>query len=208
MQHTVNGAEPTTVPTPTVESAMKIPMHTRAVLYSLVSALSALTAIFVYAYSEDWTVHAHEFGTPQGGFSDSQKFLALGLAIAWPIISVLVFVLRSFYRIKVQHGSAAKKALSFVSNFDQQPMTRSIILILVLAAFATSTYLQSILEGGNSLAFLYARFTMLVNFLVLVMTFTGYSADVEEAEGALAAADSSLDEVRVADGGAPLYEKM
>ena len=49
---------------------------------------------------------------------------------------------------------------------------------------------------------------MLVNFLVLVMTFTGYSADVEEAEGALAAADSSLDEVRVADGGAPLYEKM
>ena len=48
---------------------------------------------------------------------------------------------------------------------------------------------------------------MLVNFLVLVMTFTGYSADVEEAE-ALAAADSSLDEVRVADGGAPLYEKM
>ena len=192
-----------------VASAMKIPMHTRAVLYSLVSALSVLTAIFVFAYSEPWTVHAHEFGTPQGGFSDSQKFLALGLAIAWPIISVLVFVLRSFYRIKVQHGSAAKKALSFVSNFDQQPMTRSLILILVLAAFATSTYLQSILEqGDNSLAFLYARFTMLVNFLVLVMTFTGYSADVEEAEGALAAADSSLDEVRVADGGAPLYEKM
>ena len=124
----------------------------------------------------------------------------------------------------MQHGSAAKKALSFVSNFDQQPMTRALILILVLAAFAASTYLQSILEASyvgprttgsglpvvknNSLAFLYARFTMLVNFLVLVMTFTGYSADVEEAEGALAAADSSLDEVRVADGGAPLYEKM
>ena len=199
-----------------VVSAMKVPMHVRAVLYSLVSALSVLTAIFVWAYSEDWTVHAHEFGTPMGGFSDSQKFLALGLAIAWPIISVLVFLLRSFYRIEVHHVSgsinagtgAAKKALTFVSNFDQQPMTRSLILILVLAAFATSTYLQSILEGGNSLAFLYARFTMLVNFLVLVMTFTGYSADVEEAEGALAAADSSLDEVRVADGGAPLYEKM
>ena len=190
-----------------VASAMKIPMHTRAVLYSLVSALSALTAIFVYAYSEDWNVHAHEFGTPQGGFSDSQKFLALGLAIAWPIISILVFVLRSFYRIKVQHvtGSvnagtgAAKKALSFVSNFDQQPMTRAFILILVLAAFAASTYLQSILEGGNSLAFLYARFTMLVNFLVLVMTFTGYASDVEEAEGLLAAADASVNEVNVVD---------
>ena len=188
-----------------VASAMKIPMHTRAVLYSLVSALSALTAIFVFAYSEDWNVHAHEFGTPQGGFSDSQKFLALGLAIAWPIISVLVFLLRSFYRIEVHHVSGsvnagkATKALSFVSNFDQQPMTRALILILVLAAFATSTYLQSILEGGNSLAFLYARFTMLVNFLVLVMTFTGYASDVEEAEGLLAAADASVDEATVVD---------
>ena len=199
-----------------VASAMKIPMHTRAVLYSLVSALSVLTAIFVYAYSEDWTVHAHEFGTPQGGFSDSQKFLALGLAIAWPIISVLVFLLRSFYRIEVHHVSgsinagtgAAKKALTFVSNFDQQPMTRSLILILVLAAFATSTYLQSILEGGNSLAFLYARFTMLVNFLVLVMTFTGYSADVEEAPRALAGADASLDGVTVADGAPMAYKEI
>ena len=197
-----------------VASAMKIPMHTRAVLYSLVSALSALTAIFVFAYSEDWEVHAHEFGTPQGGFSDSQKFLALGLAIAWPIISVLVFVLRSFYRIEVHHVSGsvnagkATKALSFVSNFDQQPMTRALILILVLAAFATSTYLQSILEGGNSLAFLYARFTMLVNFLVLVMTFTGYSADVEEAPRALAAADASLDGVTVADGAPMAYKEI
>ena len=66
------------------------------------SALSVLTAIFVWAYSEDWTVHAHEFGTPMGGFSGLAKFLALALAIAWPIISVLVFVLRSFYRIKVR----------------------------------------------------------------------------------------------------------
>ena len=41
-----------------VASAMKIPMHTRAVLYSLVSALSALTAIFVYAYSEAWSARA------------------------------------------------------------------------------------------------------------------------------------------------------
>ena len=199
-----------------VASAMKIPMHTRAVLYSLVSALSVLTAIFVFAYSEPWSVHAHEFGTPMGGFTDSQKFLALGLAIAWPLISVFVFVLRSFYRIEVHHVSgsvnagtgAAKKALTFVSNFDQQPMTRAIILILVLAAFSASTYLQSILEqGNNSLAFLYARFTMLVNFLVLVMTFTGYAADVEEAPRALAGADASLDEVRVTDG-TPLYEKM
>ena len=91
-----------------------------------------------------------------GRLLDSQKFLALGLAIAWPIISVLVFLRRSFYRIEVHHVSgsinagtgAAKKALTFVSNFDQQPMTRSLILILVLAAFATSTYLQSILEQG------------------------------------------------------------
>ena len=200
-----------------VASAMKIPMHTRAVLYSLVSALSVLTAIFVFAYSEPWTVHAHEFGTPMGGFTDSQKFLALGLAIAWPLISVLVFVLRSFYRIEVHHVSgsvnagtgAAKKALTFVSNFDQQPMTRAIILILVLAAFSASTYLQSILEqGDNSLAFLYARFTMLVNFLVLVMTFTGYSADVEEAPRALAGADASLDEVTVTDGAPLAYKEI
>ena len=95
--------------------------------------------------------------------------------------------------------SKAPKVIDYVSNFDQQPMTRAFILILVLSAFATSTYLQSILEGGNSLAFLYARFTMLVNFLVLVMTFTGYASDVEEAEGLLAAADASVDEATVVD---------